>query len=63
MSAMRLLRLPVPDVIRTLHHHPERFGKPFSEFGHAAMRGPSEWSVGERELFGTFVSNLNRCKF
>jgi AhpD family alkylhydroperoxidase len=27
------------------------------------MRGPSDWSVGERELFAAFVSNLNQCRF
>jgi len=27
------------------------------------MRGPSDWSVGERELFAAFVSSLNQCPF
>ena len=27
------------------------------------MRGPSEWSEGERELMGAFVSRLNTCRF
>jgi len=27
------------------------------------MRGPSEWTVGERELFAAFVSRLNQCQF
>jgi len=27
------------------------------------MRGPSDWSVGERELFATFVSAQNQCPF
>jgi len=27
------------------------------------MRGPSMWSVGERELFAAFVSRLNQCVF
>ena len=29
----------------------------------AVMRGPSEWSIGERELFAAFVSRLNQCDF
>ncbi len=29
----------------------------------AVMRGPSEWTPGERELFGTFVSRLNECAY
>jgi hypothetical protein len=27
------------------------------------MRGPSDWSVGEREFFAAFVSARNRCVF
>jgi hypothetical protein len=27
------------------------------------MRGPSEWRVGERELFAAFTSRLNQCPF
>jgi len=27
------------------------------------MRGPSDWSAGERELFAAFVSSLNQCPF
>jgi hypothetical protein len=27
------------------------------------LRGPSTWSIGERELVGAFTSNLNRCVF
>jgi len=27
------------------------------------MRGPSDWSDGERELFAAFVSSLNQCLF
>jgi hypothetical protein len=27
------------------------------------MRGPSDWSDGERELFAGFVSHLNQCPF
>ena len=28
-----------------------------------AMRGPSDWSAGERELFAAFTSLLNQCPF
>jgi hypothetical protein len=27
------------------------------------MRGPSEWTAGERELFAAFTSLLNQCPF
>jgi hypothetical protein len=55
--------LEPPDVLKTLHYRPELFGRPFSETLDLAMRGPSDWSAGERELFAGFVSALNQCPF
>jgi hypothetical protein len=52
-----------PDVIRTLRYRRPFFGQPHSAHTHASMRGPSAWSVGERELFAAFVSRLNQCHF
>jgi len=53
----------VVDIIRTLFYRPEFFGRPISAWTQAVMRGPSEWSVGERELFAAFTSRLNQCLF
>lgn len=50
-------------VLKTLYYRPELFGRPFSDALDAAMRGPSDWSAGERELFAAFVSSLNQCPF
>jgi hypothetical protein len=50
-------------VIKTLYYRPELFGEPFSDLTDRAMRGPSEWSPGERELFAAFTSLLNQCPF
>ena len=50
-------------VIKTLLYRPELFGDPFSETLDVVMRGPSEWSAGERELFAGFASHLNQCLF
>jgi hypothetical protein len=50
-------------VIKTLMYRPELFGRPFSDMLEQAMRGPSEWSPGERELFAAFTSRLNQCLF
>ena len=50
-------------VIKTLLYRPELFGEPFSEELDVVMRGPSDWSVGERELFAGFASALNQCLF
>ncbi len=50
-------------VIKTLLYRPELFGEPYSEALEVAMRGPSEWSPGERELFAGFTSLLRQCPF
>jgi hypothetical protein len=50
-------------VVKTLLYRPELFGEPFSEALEVAMRGPSEWSPGERELFAAFTSLLRQCPF
>jgi hypothetical protein len=50
-------------VVKTLLYRPEQFGRPFSEELDHVMRGPSDWSVGERELFAGFTSLLNQCPF
>jgi hypothetical protein len=50
-------------VLKTLYFRPELFGRPFSAALDVAMRGPSDWSAGERELFAGFVSSLNQCPF
>jgi hypothetical protein len=50
-------------VVKTLLYRPELFGRPFSDALETAMRGPSEWTTGERELFAGFTSLLNQCPF
>jgi uncharacterized peroxidase-related enzyme len=55
--------MPTPDVMRTLMYRPKFFGKPYSAWLHEVMRGPSDWSVGERELFAAFTSHKNKCQF
>jgi hypothetical protein len=50
-------------VVKTLLYRPQLFGFPFSEALDRVMRGPSEWSAGERELFAAFTSRLNQCLF
>ena len=52
-----------PDILRTLFYRPEFLGRPISAWTQAVMRGPSEWSVAERELFAAFTSKLNQCVF
>lgn len=64
MGMIRIVsRQRVVDIIRTLLYRPEFLGRPLSVWTQAVMRGPSEWSVGERELFAAFTSRLNQCLF
>ena len=53
----------VPDVVKTIMYRPEMWGKPMCDWTQAVLRGPSAWSVGERELFAAFTSKLNQCVF
>jgi uncharacterized peroxidase-related enzyme len=63
----RLIRLmtgrPLPDAARIVFYRPDFYGDRAKRFTHAAMRGPSDWSVGDRELMAAVVSRANRCAF
>jgi hypothetical protein len=50
-------------VVKTLLYRPDVFGRPFSSELQRVMRGPSDWTPGERELFAGFASLLNQCPF
>lgn len=56
-------RRPVPDIIKLLRYRADFFGQPMSALFQEAMRGPSSWSVGDRELMAAFVSQTNQCEF
>ena len=51
------------DVGKVCLRRPEFFGGPFLRFAHSLLRGPSPWTVSERELFAAVVSRANRCQF
>lgn len=64
LGMIRLIqRRRAPDILRTLFYRPEFLGRPMSAWTQAVMRGPSEWSVWERELFAAYTSKLNQCVF
>ena len=52
-----------PDVVKTLRYRPQFFGAPMSELFQQVMRGPSEWSIADRELMAAYVSKINACEF
>jgi uncharacterized peroxidase-related enzyme len=59
----RALGGELDDVGKAALRRPELFGRPFLDFAHLLLRGPSPWSVAERELFAAVVSRANRCQF
>jgi hypothetical protein len=53
----------VSDISLALRYRPELFGRPFSGLLQEVMKGPSDWTEAERELFAAFVSMQNQCPF
>jgi uncharacterized peroxidase-related enzyme len=63
-AVIRLVsRHPVPDAAKLVFYRPDFYGARAKEFTHQAMRGPSAWSVGDRELMAAYVSQANGCAF
>ena len=56
-------RQPVLDVIKLVKYRADFYGGPMQGVTHEAMRGPSTWSVGDRELMAAFVAKTNHCEF
>jgi uncharacterized peroxidase-related enzyme len=54
---------PVPDAAKLVFYRPDFYGARAKEFTHEAMRGPSDWSVGDRELMAAYVSQVNGSAF
>ena len=63
-ALIRLLsRQPVPDAAKLVFYRPDFYGSRAKEFTHEAMRGPSTWSVADRELMAAYVSQANKCAY
>ena len=58
-----LAKMDPPDVVRTMTYRSGFFGGPFTAVLQSVMRGPSAWTVGERELMAAYTSYLNLCPF
>ena len=56
-------RQPVLDVIKLVKYRAEFYGAPMQAITQDAMRGPSAWSVGDRELMAAFIAKTNQCEF
>jgi uncharacterized peroxidase-related enzyme len=53
----------LPDAARVAFYHKGFVGQPLGAWTQQAMRGPSEWSVAERELMAAMVAKWNSCPF
>jgi hypothetical protein len=62
LTLIRLVsRQPVVDAVKLALYRPDFYGG--GPLTHEAMRGPSTWSIGDRELMAAFVSKVNECPF
>jgi AhpD family alkylhydroperoxidase len=62
LGMIRLVsRQPVVDAVKLAFYRKEFYGA--GDLTHEAMRGPSEWSIGDRELMAAVVSAANESPF
>jgi AhpD family alkylhydroperoxidase len=61
-GVIRLMtRQPVVDAVKLALYRKDFYGA--GELTHEAMRGPSDWSIGDRELMAAYVSQVNSSPF
>jgi AhpD family alkylhydroperoxidase len=56
-------RHPVLDVVKLVKYRPDFYGNPMQQVTQQVMRGPSAWSIGDRELMAAIVAKTNQCEF
>ena len=62
LAMIRLVsRQPVVDAVKLAFYRKDFYGA--GDLTHEAMRGPSEWSIGDRELMAAVVSAANESPF
>lgn len=62
LGMIRLVsRQPVVDAVKLAFYRKEFYGA--GDLTHEAMRGPSDWSIGDRELMAAFVAKANESPF
>jgi uncharacterized peroxidase-related enzyme len=54
---------PAPEALKLVMYRPEFYGTPMQKITQDAMRGPSAWSVGDRELMAALISKMNACEY
>ena len=53
----------LPDAARVAFYHKDFVGTPLGAWTQHTMRGPSQWSIAERELMAAMVATWNTCPF
>ena len=59
----RIAGYRLPDAARVAFYDKQFAGPVLGAWTHKAMRGPSGWSVSERELMAAMVASWNTCPF
>jgi AhpD family alkylhydroperoxidase len=54
---------PAPDAARIVFYRPDFYGTHARTATHEAMRGPSAWSVADRELMAAYIAHRNGSAF
>lgn len=63
LKAFKLLLGDAPGPVFIASYNKPFFGNVWARCMKEGMRGSTEWSVGEVELFAAFVSRLNSCAY
>jgi hypothetical protein len=62
LKMIRLMsRQPVVDAVKLALYRRDFYGA--GDLTHEAMRGPSSWSIGDRELMAAYVAQANESPF
>jgi uncharacterized peroxidase-related enzyme len=56
-------RQPTPEALKLMKYRPDFFGGPMQKLMQEAMRGPSAWSIADRELMAAVLSEANQCEY
>lgn len=56
-------RQPVLDAVKVVKYRADFYGDPMSRVTQDAMRGPSAWSVGDRELMAALIAKTNASEW
>jgi alkylhydroperoxidase family enzyme len=54
---------PTPEALKLISYRPDFYGTPMKRLTHEAMRGPSAWSIGDRELMAALIATENESEY